>query len=83
MIRRETESRTVWVDALCNKQADVEERNERVKSMARIYSQATQVLVWLGEEDKYVDLAYNTSKSSVGPVKFLPGNAFLRNRTSP
>lgn len=35
-------------------------RNEQVKSMARIYSQATEVLVWLGEEDKYVDLAYDT-----------------------
>lgn len=28
--------------------------------MARIYSQATKVLVWLGGEDKYMDLAYET-----------------------
>jgi hypothetical protein len=59
-IRHETESRTLWVDALCINQADVEERNKQVKSMARIYSQATKMLVWLGEDDKYMDLAYDT-----------------------
>jgi hypothetical protein len=28
--------------------------------MARIYGQHTKALVWLGEEDKYVDPAYDT-----------------------
>lgn len=41
--------RTLWIDALCINQDDVDERTEQVQKMRRIYSLADQVLAWLGE----------------------------------
>lgn len=46
---RQEKPRTLWVDAICINQADVEERNAQVSLMAFIYGRATRVLVWLGQ----------------------------------
>ena len=40
--------RTVWADAVCINQGDVEERDEQVRQMAKIYAAASRVIVWLG-----------------------------------
>lgn len=42
--------RTVWIDAICINQHDLEERASQVRIMARIYAYAVSVTVWLGEE---------------------------------
>ncbi|KAF5670876.1 hypothetical protein FHETE_4324 [Fusarium heterosporum] len=42
--------RTIWVDAICINQADMSERNEQVQVMGQIYSQCSQVLLWLGAD---------------------------------
>ncbi|KAG8533932.1 uncharacterized protein KY384_001673 [Bacidia gigantensis] len=42
----------LWVDALCINQADLIERNEQVRLMHRIYSQAVNVNVDLGHVDR-------------------------------
>ncbi|KAI8939245.1 hypothetical protein NX059_005071 [Plenodomus lindquistii] len=42
----------LWVDALCINQEDASERAEQVKMMGKIYARATNVKIWLGEEDK-------------------------------
>ena len=39
----------LWVDALCIDQGSVQERNEHVKVMGKIYANAGIVRVWLGE----------------------------------
>lgn len=39
----------IWVDALCVNQSNVPERDYSVGLMRRIYTQCTEVLVWLGE----------------------------------
>ena len=39
---------TIWVDALCINQADIDERNHQVARMWSIYHKASCVLVWLG-----------------------------------
>ena len=41
--------RTLWVDAICINEADIQERNYQVSLMSYIYSRAQQVLVWLGD----------------------------------
>ena len=41
---------TVWADALCINQDNLEERSRQVKEMARIYTNATSIAVWLGSE---------------------------------
>jgi hypothetical protein len=43
----------IWIDALCINQDDVSERNTEVGRMGIIYERASQVVVWLGEEDEY------------------------------
>ena len=41
----------LWVDALCIDQENEEEKNQQVAKMARIYSSAHHVLIWLGAGD--------------------------------
>jgi Heterokaryon incompatibility protein (HET) len=41
-------SMRLWVDAVCINQVDITERNAQVGMMARIYTSAAEVIVWLG-----------------------------------
>lgn len=45
-----TESRLLWIDAMCINQSDIAEREAQVKLMARIYRQADHVHANLGYE---------------------------------
>ncbi|KAH8755175.1 heterokaryon incompatibility protein-domain-containing protein [Hyaloscypha finlandica] len=54
-LRRPTKRRVLWVDALCINQDDATVRNNQVSQMADIYSSSIEVLVWLGEGNKYTD----------------------------
>lgn len=38
----------IWIDAVCINQEDLAERSQQVQLMRRIYSEAEEVLVWLG-----------------------------------
>jgi len=40
--------RTVWMDAICVNQRDLEERGLQVSMMDKVYSMAPTVLIWLG-----------------------------------
>jgi hypothetical protein len=42
--------RVIWVDAICIDQSNLEERKQQVQLMAKIYSNANRVIVWLGRE---------------------------------
>ncbi|KFA51961.1 hypothetical protein S40293_09494 [Stachybotrys chartarum IBT 40293] len=48
-LRDQSLARVIWVDAICIDQDNMEERNRQVQSMAKIYAQASRVIVWLGE----------------------------------
>ncbi|KAI4169325.1 MAG: hypothetical protein LQ348_007300 [Seirophora lacunosa] len=52
-IRHHSLPRLLWVDALCINQEDAHERSLQVQRMGDIYSSATSVLVWLGEDDNH------------------------------
>jgi hypothetical protein len=41
--------RVLWVDAVCINQGDDGEKQDQIRLMANIYSQASRVVVWLGE----------------------------------
>jgi hypothetical protein len=43
-----TNSRTLWVDAICINQKDDGERNQQVSIMGDIYERCDPVLIWLG-----------------------------------
>lgn len=47
-LRDPCHSRTIWADSICINQADVQERGQQVTLMARIYTEASRVLVHLG-----------------------------------
>ncbi|KAF2965914.1 hypothetical protein GQX73_g7663 [Xylaria multiplex] len=47
-LRSESHPLTLWVDAICINQVDIDERNSQVALMALIYSRATAVVTWLG-----------------------------------
>jgi hypothetical protein len=41
----------IWIDALCINQADTDEKGTQVAMMGEIYSRASGVIVWLGEDE--------------------------------
>lgn len=49
-LRRSTEVLVLWVDAVCIDQEDLAERSAQVAIMAQIYSSASQVIMWVGED---------------------------------
>jgi hypothetical protein len=68
-LRHPTETRSLWIDALCINQEDVNERNKQVQMMGLIYWHANRVIVWLGLDDdphipasEVMDIIRETSK---------------------
>jgi hypothetical protein len=63
------ELRTIWVDTICIDQSNPDERSAQVQLMAQIYQQATRLLIWLGEEGEYTDIAFTAiRKIALRPV---------------
>jgi hypothetical protein len=80
----------LWVDGICINQSDAEEKSQQVSLMSSIYSSAFQVLVWLGSEadfsnlalDAIVDLGdYFASDDNLEP--FLHSKAAFEERNLP
>jgi hypothetical protein len=61
-LRHTEESRTLWIDALCINQENIQERNQQVELMSKVYSSALQVLVWLGEGNDKIGWAIEQMK---------------------
>ena len=51
-LRHETESRNLWIDAICINQQDFEERSQQVVHMLQIYKNSSKVIVFLGDESE-------------------------------
>jgi hypothetical protein len=54
--------RTIWVDAICIDQSNIEERNRQIGIMKGIYSSCAVDLVWIGESNKDTQRAIDTVK---------------------
>ncbi|CVK96142.1 uncharacterized protein FPRN_12166 [Fusarium proliferatum] len=50
-LRLPTQRRVLWIDALCINQADNDEKSKQIRLMHEIYSQAQEVLIYLGRSD--------------------------------
>jgi hypothetical protein len=61
-LRHRFRRRTVWIDALCINQNDLEERAQQVSFMKDIYARAKHVAVWL--EDNNVDAQRSASNAT-------------------
>lgn len=62
-VRSTTDARTIWIDALCIDQSNPAERGHQVHKMPQIYSNATKVIVYLGEASDTSQHLLNTINS--------------------
>ena len=51
-LRHTNQERTLWIDAVCINQQDLEERGQQVALMKEIFQYSHRTLVWLGEESR-------------------------------
>lgn len=51
-LRLPSQTRILWVDAICINQLSISERNHQVKLMGDVYKLARKVLIWPGEGDQ-------------------------------
>lgn len=80
-LRHPSAYRTLWVDAICINQEDIEERNNQVSRMADIYSAAEKVFVWLGPEGDNSSLALKSLKSLASKIEVNWDNDTIRPST--
>jgi hypothetical protein len=66
MLRTEYTVRTMWIDAICINQADLEERNTQVAKMREIFERAAHVIVWLGPETGSTRKAFEYLNQNAG-----------------
>ena len=61
-LRYAHQDRILWIDAISIDQENVGERGHQVNQMGRIYSQADQVVIWLGEESLEINTLMDSLK---------------------
>lgn len=65
-LRNHFVERILWIDAICIDQANQEEKEHQIQSMAKIYGQANRVVVWLGGAADDSDLALEEIRTARG-----------------
>ena len=68
-LRFEDQELTIWIDALCINQNDLQERSSQVSRMSAIYGLAKEVIVWLGPASDESELAMNFLERKFYPHK--------------
>ncbi|KAL8290971.1 hypothetical protein RB600_006443 [Gaeumannomyces tritici] len=58
--------RVMWTDAVCINQEDDGEKGRQVQSMAKIYANASRVIVWLGKAANGSDQAFEALRRAAG-----------------
>jgi hypothetical protein len=61
-LRHISNERRFWVDAICINQTSHSDKNQQLPLMARIYTEADNVSVWLGREDATTAAAFRLMK---------------------
>jgi hypothetical protein len=60
--------RIIWADALCINQQNIEEKEQQIRLMEKIYGQANRVVVWLGEAADESDQALEEIRVAGGNI---------------
>ncbi|KAJ9503196.1 hypothetical protein H2202_001350 [Exophiala xenobiotica] len=61
---------SMWIDAICINQGDVEERNHQISIMGEIYKTAREVYAWLGSGDDDTNYAIEHVENSNPQTRF-------------
>jgi hypothetical protein len=61
-LRFKDKDRILWIDAICIDQDNQEERGHQVQQMGRIYKEAEQAVIWLGQGTRETDLIMDSMK---------------------
>lgn len=69
-LRYPTEWRTMWIDAVCIDQNNLDERSDQVAIMAEIYQLAKGVIVWLGPQGNYSNYALDILRDLAPKVEW-------------
>jgi hypothetical protein len=79
-LRKRDVSRALWIDAICIDQSSVEERNQQVQHMDKVYRKAELVICWLGEGTPATDRAFTQlhSYAKIVEAPLLAANAKVR-----
>lgn len=66
---------SLWIDALCINQANVDERKSQRQLMGQIYRSSRKVIVWLGnvkaESDLAMEVLGSTQRYTGVPIHFV------------
>jgi hypothetical protein len=67
----------IWIDALCIDQQDLRERQHQVQQMGDIFSQAKEVISWLGRDENIASLLREQSSQPNGhePISQKKGHS--------
>lgn len=57
-VSKDSTRKYLWVDQICINQKDENEKASQVKAMSKIYTQAREVVAWLGPTAKNTELAF-------------------------
>ncbi|KAJ4420396.1 hypothetical protein N0V82_004385 [Gnomoniopsis sp. IMI 355080] len=68
-LRHSTKSRMIWIDALCINQDNFDERSSQVAMMDRLYTGASQICVWLGQDDPDSKIAIKFIKEEINELR--------------
>jgi hypothetical protein len=79
-LRSKLGSFTIWVDALCIKQEDIEEKSCQLPLMGEIYTKAASVFIWLGEGTESAEKAMGYLASAGLPEFYTTSNENSRSR---
>lgn len=55
-LRLNSEKRSLWIDQICIKQEDTDEKASQIRLMRHVYSHCTRCLIWLDELDSSITL---------------------------
>ena len=72
-IRQVDQPMTVWADAICINQADLDERSQQVLLMQKIYSESLRLIIWLGENGDLYGAAFDYISYVLEKFEYPPG----------
>ena len=71
-LRNHVLERILWIDAICINQEDDDEKARQVQFMAKVYSNASRVIVWLGERTVGSTQAFEALRKAAEEHRMCP-----------